>query len=305
MSAAALTLCATLLLQAAPAATDAAAPRPESVPLALERAGARVGDRVVVTATLPAAAGERIRFARPPDVDAAFARVEPTLTEATGRAPATLRLEMVAAAAGTFRVGPFELRVEKDASDAAGAGRSLATSALEVEVKPSWTSGRPAGFDEWRGPVVAPPVRSTSVWPWLAAAAAVVASALGWVALRRRADPLPATAPAPSSRPAWRDELERLAANVPEEPAARRRWWGDLSRVLREVLAHRARADSRDRTTEELSAGAPADDALRGELVLLLRAADGGKFTRAGADAGAASAAVTAALRLLAQAAAP
>jgi hypothetical protein len=139
------------------------------------------------------------------------------------------------------------------------------------------------------------------VWPWLVAAA--VAVALGWVAWRQRETPIPAIAQSPAPRPSWRDELERLAALVPEGMVARRLWWGDLSRVLREVLAHRSRDDSRDRTTEELAAGATAEDDLRGELVLLLRAADGGKFTRAGADVGAASAAVTAALRLLERAA--
>jgi hypothetical protein len=289
---------AALLLQAAPGAPDGAARPAEVVPLALERTGVRVGERVVVTAALPVAAGARFHFSRPPDVDPAFARVEPTLADGSGGGPATLRLEMVAAAAGTFKVGPFSLHVEEPGGGAA-AGREIETSALDVEVGPSWGPGRPPGFDEWRGPVAPAPARTAPRWPWIAAAAALLL-ALGWIARRRREAPLAPAVPGAPSR-SWRDELGRLAAHIPEGLAARRLWWSDLSRVLREELALRWRDSTRDRTTEELAtgAGAGSDGANRGELVRLLEIADDGKFTRASADVGAASSAVTSALRLL------
>jgi hypothetical protein len=298
---------ASLLLQAAASPPVEETSHPQGVPLVLERARPRVGERVVLTATLPAATGERLRFERPPEVDAAFARVEPILSEATGRGEAALRIEMVAAAAGTFRVGPFFLHADRGGAGGTGSGRVIETSALDVEVGPSWSSGKPPGFDEWRGPAAPPVVRSTRLWPWFAAAGALLALALGWIALRRRGHPESSAHAAPPPPRNGRAELDRLAAHIPEGVAARRLWWSEIARVLRDELARRWRDDTPDRTTEELAAtqslAAAASDAIRRDLVDLLRRADEGKFARASAGIAAASAAVTSALRLLERAA--
>src|SRR6185295_8420796 len=78
----------------------------------VEPARPRVGDHVVVTTSLPVRDGASVRFARPCDVDPAFARVEPELAPASGAHDATLKIAMVAAAPGRFHLGPFALRVD-------------------------------------------------------------------------------------------------------------------------------------------------------------------------------------------------
>lgn len=279
-----------LLLQNAPAPPAPPAP---TVPLTLSPARPRVGDRVVVSAALPAAAGERLRFARPPEVDAAFARVEPFLADATDRGAASLRVEMVAAAAGTFRVGPFRL--------SGASGGAIETGTLDVEIAPGWRDGAAPGFDEWRGPLAPPAPPAPHRWLALLAAAGALVLAAAWIALRRRSRRAPPAIAAADAAPTWRDELSRLAAHIPESLSARRLWWGDFARVLRGELARQWRNDSLDCTTEELSARAPAlaTPGVRDELIALLRTADDGKFARASAGVAAASSAVTAALARL------
>jgi len=107
---------------------------PQAAPWSVAPARPKVGDRVVASTTVATRAGEEVRFARPCDVDAAFAQVDPVVEPATDGRGARLTLEMVAGAPGRFELGPFALRVGGTSGREQEAGREVETAPLELEI---------------------------------------------------------------------------------------------------------------------------------------------------------------------------
>jgi hypothetical protein len=283
----------------APLLVLATALAPQAAPWSVAPARPKVGDRVVASTTVATRAGEEVRLARPCDVDAAFAQVDPVVEPATDGRSAQLTLEMVAGAPGRFELGPFALRVGAPGREQEG-GREIETAPLALEIARDGLGDDPVEFGPWRRPLRAAPEGGGALRTALIVAAACAALAIGWIVGRRRlarARPrVPAAAVAPVD---WRRELARLAAAIPSELEARRAWWRELSEVVRGELARRRPRDSLDRTSEELARDGGADGSIGEARVRLLGRLDDGKFARATLDVDAAHAAADAASTLL------
>jgi hypothetical protein len=159
----------------------------------------------------------------------------------------------------------------------AGAGRAFDVTEIRLRVKPILDPAAP-------GPMEPPePLPPRSRWPLLAAvAAATVAGAALWTAVRRRRAIVASGPPTPSAR---ERALARLHALRERDPSSRddiEAWYVEDADAIRDFVSDVAGVRAREMTTEEIVA--PASRALapsqRARLGDVLGACDLVKFAR-------------------------